>query len=85
MLDPRLTSNQVDAFCDQLKIFRIGYSWGGPVSLVVPYNLESVRSAWPTSLQKGHLVRFSTGFEAVDDLIADLSQALNQCLNFEGR
>jgi len=52
--------------------------------LVVPYNVESARSAWPTGLQKGHLVRFSTGFEAVHDLIADLSHSLHQCLNFEG-
>jgi cystathionine beta-lyase/cystathionine gamma-synthase len=27
------------------------------------------------------LVRFSTGFESADDLLADLSQAAARCLN----
>ncbi|HJW10995.1 MAG TPA: cystathionine beta-lyase, partial [Albitalea sp.] len=50
-----------------------GYSWAGPVSLVVPYDLASLRAqpAW-----RGALVRFSIGLEAVDDLIADCEQAL---------
>ena len=82
LLDAKYSQAQVDQFCDQLKLFRIGYSWGGPISLVVPYKLESVRSAWPHELKKGHLVRFSTGFEAATDLIADLSQSVAQCLKF---
>jgi cystathionine beta-lyase len=81
MLSPKLTQAQVDAFCDQLKLFRIGYSWGGPVSLVVPYDIASMRSNWPSHLKSGFLVRFSTGFESADDLVADLSQAVTACLN----
>jgi cystathionine beta-lyase len=81
MLSPKLTQTQVDAFCDTLKLFKIGYSWGGPVSLVVPYNIASMRSDWPAQLQPGFLVRFSTGFESADDLMADLSQAATHCLN----
>ena len=81
MLSPKLTQTQVDAFCDSLKLFKIGYSWGGPVSLVVPYNIASMRSDWPAHLQPGFLVRFSTGFESADDLMADLSQAATRCLN----
>jgi cystathionine beta-lyase len=81
MLSPKLTQTQVDAFCDSLKLFKIGYSWGGPVSLVVPYDIASMRSNWPTHLKQGYLVRFSAGFEAVNDLIADLSQAATRSLN----
>lgn len=81
MLSPKLTQAQVDAFCDTLKRFKIGYSWGGPVSLVVPYNIASMRSGWPSQLKPGFLVRFSTGFESADDLLADLSQAAARCLN----
>lgn len=81
MLSPELSQSQVDAFCDSLKLFRIGYSWGGPVSLVVPYNIASMRSNWPSHLKPGHLVRFSTGFESPDDLVADLQQAVAACLN----
>jgi cystathionine beta-lyase len=82
MLDPSLTQTQVDSFCDSLSLFKLGYSWGGPISLVVPYNISSMRSQWPSQLQKGHLVRFSTGFEDPQDLIHDLAQAAKQCLNF---
>ena len=69
----RYNTAQVDAFVDALTLFRIGTSWAGPVSLVVPYDLAPMRArpAW-----RGTVVRFSTGFEAVDDLIADSAQAL---------
>ena len=73
VFDERFSGAQVDAFVDALKLFKIGYSWAGPVSLVVPYDLKMLRAkpAWP-----GTLVRFSMGLEAVDDLIADAEQAL---------
>ena len=73
----RYTTAQVDAFCDALQLFKLGYSWGGPVSLVVPYDIPSMRSArLGTWTEKGTLVRFSVGLEAVPDLQADLTQAL---------
>ena len=73
MFDPRFSAPQVDAFVDALQLFRIGFSWAGPISLVVPYDLKTIRKkpAW-----RGTLVRFSVGLEAVDDLIADSMQAL---------
>ena len=74
LLDPALTVAQVDAFVDALRLFKIGYSWGGPVSLVVPYDLDGMRT--DRSALPGHLVRFSIGLEAVPDLQADLAQAL---------
>lgn len=76
ILDQRFTQAQTDAFCDALKLFHIGYSWGGPISLVVPYELETMRSGWPAHLLPGTLVRFSIGLEDVADLQADLAQAL---------
>lgn len=74
MFDAQFTREQIDRFVDALTLFRIGYSWGGPMSLVVPYDLDSMRSG--TARMPGHLVRFSIGLEAVDDLRADLAQAL---------
>lgn len=76
VVDARYSQDQVDAFCDALKLFRLGYSWGGPISLVVPYELESMRTAWPKHLARGTLVRFSVGLEALVDLQADIAQAL---------
>ena len=76
LLDPRYSPAQVDAFCDGLRLFRLGYSWGGPVSLVVPYELANMRSLPSQQLQPGHLVRFSTGLESPQALIEDLEAAL---------
>ncbi len=77
ILRAKFTPGQVDAFCDALKLFKLGFSWGGPMSLVVPYDLASMRIAWPAYLARGTLVRFSIGLEAVTDLQADLAQALD--------
>lgn len=74
LLRSSLSQAQVDAFVDALRLFKIGYSWGGPVSLVVPYDLGAMRA--DRSALPGHLVRFSIGLEAVADLQADLAQAL---------
>ena len=73
VFDERWSSAQVDAFVDALALYKIGSSWGGPMSLVVAYDLASMRqrAGW-----KGTLVRFSIGLENVDDLIADAKQAL---------
>jgi len=77
LLDARYSRSDVHAFCDALRLFRIGYSWGGPVSLVVPYDISTMRDAsvshWP---HKGHLVRLCIGLEAVEDLRLDLVDAL---------
>lgn len=73
VFDPRFSAAQVDRFVDALKLFRIGYSWAGPVSLVVPYELGEDRTR---RVAAGVVVRFSMGLEDVDDLIADCEQAL---------
>ena len=74
ILDPALPAARIDAFCESLKLFKLGYSWAGPVSLAVPYDLKALRGA--AARHDGHLVRLSIGLEAADDLIADLDQAL---------
>jgi cysteine-S-conjugate beta-lyase len=77
VLHERYSSAQVDAFVDALQLFKIGYSWGGHLSLVVPYDISSMRNPkiahWP---YLGGLVRFSIGFESAADLQADLVQAV---------
>lgn len=73
-MQPRYTSAQVDAFIDALRLFRIGWSWAGPVSLVAPYEARRMRQL-PTPYQ-GTLVRLCIGLEGVGDLIRDLERAL---------
>ena len=71
---PAISQAQVDLFCDSLQLFKLGYSWAGPMSLCAPYDVPSIRRVpWP---HRGGLVRFSVGLESVADLQADLSQAL---------
>ena len=76
VFDSQFTSLEIDRFCDSLRLFKLGYSWAGPMSLCVPYDMPTLRSvvAWPHA---GVLVRFSIGLEAVEDLKADLLQALS--------
>jgi cystathionine beta-lyase len=77
---PDYSRQQVDAFCDALQLFKLGYSWAGPMSLVVPYNLASMRPGWPARIHPGTLVRFSIGLESAADLKDDLAQALSAAL-----
>lgn len=78
LVDVRHSQEQVDAFCDGLRLFKLGYSWGGPMSLVVPYDLARMRSRPAAHLKPGTLVRFSIGLEAVEDLRQDLLQSLQR-------
>jgi len=59
------------AFLDGLKLFGMGYSWGGFESLVVRARVEAARTAVPWRAE-GPLVRFHVGLEDVADLLADL-------------
>jgi cystathionine beta-lyase len=66
---------QVDAFVEGLQLFGIGFSWAGPMSLAVPYDLTHSRNL-NLPFKKGRLVRFAIGLEAEADLRADIEQSL---------
>lgn len=68
----------VRKFCDSLNLFKLGFSWGGPVSLVMLYKLREMRTLENTHLQQGLLVRFCIGLEHPEDLIQDIQNALKQ-------
>lgn len=72
--DPAIAADAVDAFVDGLHRFRIGWSWGGPVSLAVPYQASRLRQLGTP--YEGVLVRLSIGLEDPDDLLADLAAGL---------
>ena len=80
IVDERYSQQQVDAFCDSLRCFKIGYSWGGPISLVMPYERSGLRSLPTPHLRPGKLVRLAIGLEAASDLQQDLQQALEHAL-----
>jgi cystathionine beta-lyase len=70
-----LSGAAVNRFINDLTLFKIGYSWGGVTSLVIPGARESTRSDYAYDHR---LVRLSIGLEDPRDLIADLQRALNR-------
>ena len=76
VIDERFDQAAVDRFCDSLCLFKLGYSWGGPVSLVVPYELPEMRSRATPHITPGTVVRFAIGLEDAADLQVDLAQAM---------
>ncbi|WP_344697961.1 cystathionine beta-lyase [Sphingomonas limnosediminicola] len=60
------------AFIDRLKLFGIGYSWGGYESLALP--VRANRTATKTPAER--LVRLHIGLEDPHDLIEDLERSL---------
>ncbi len=69
-------------FLDDLKLFGMGYSWGGYESLVIPFNPTSYRTATKWTFA-GHALRFHIGLEDIEDLKADLSAGFDR-LNAAG-
>ena len=65
------------ALVDSLQHFGIGFSWGGYESLVVPVNIAPIRTVTKVPYA-GAMLRLSIGLEHPDDLIADLSRALDR-------
>lgn len=63
---------RIHAFVDRLKLFRIGYSWGGVTSLVA---LPDLAESPNVEAYGDRLLRLSIGLEGTDDLIADLAAA----------
>jgi cystathionine beta-lyase len=74
VFDERYSEAQTDRFIDSLKLFKIGFSWGGAHSLCIPYRIQTMRRQWKGA---GQLVRFNIGLEDPADLIADIEQALS--------
>jgi cystathionine beta-lyase len=72
---PGPTQQQVHTFIDALKLFQVGYSWGGVASLAVGYKIGRVHGRPPYDHR---IVRLNIGLEATDDLIHDLEQALSK-------
>ena len=66
----------VDALLDALKLFGMGFSWGGFESLVIPFDCDGYRTAtkWAPG---GPTLRLHIGLENVDDLKADLERGFS--------
>ncbi|MBL4839096.1 MAG: cystathionine beta-lyase [Kordiimonadaceae bacterium] len=65
------------ALVDDMKLFKMGFSWGGFESLILPSNPASARTAVPWQ-SVGPVIRLHIGLENTDDLIADLQAGLER-------
>ena len=63
----------VDALLNAVKLFGMGYSWGGFESLIIPFDCAPYRTAtrWAPG---GPALRLHIGLENVDDLKGDLER-----------
>lgn len=73
LFSPRYSAEQVNAFVDRLKLFKIGWSWGGVSSLVMAYpEMKRLGDKY-----RGRIVRLNIGLEEPADLIGDLEASLH--------
>ena len=63
------------AMLNGMRLFGMGWSWGGYESLIVPAHIH--RTATPFDA-KGHVIRIHAGLEHADDLLADLDEGLDR-------
>lgn len=68
---------RVAAMLDHMRLFRMGFSWGGFESLIIPIQPQLARTA--TSWQAaGPCLRLHIGLEDVGDLLSDLADGLSR-------
>lgn len=67
-LDP-CSEEQLAAMLDNMRLFGMGYSWGGFESLIVPCEITRTTTRFETD---GQMLRLNIGLEHIDDLKADL-------------
>jgi cysteine-S-conjugate beta-lyase len=74
----------VDSLLDGLKLFSMGYSWGGYESLMMQNDINSVRDVklWQYGDGYGQTLRIHAGLEDVGDLIRDIEAGLARLNSF---
>jgi cystathionine beta-lyase len=71
-----MSRSQLSVLFQKLQLFGIGLSWGGYESLALLVDPAPTRSSSAAGFD-GPLLRIHAGLECVDDLIADMCQALD--------
>ena len=73
ILKKKYSNNKIEKFFNKLKIFKLGYSWGGFDSLITfpPLSKREFKNK-----NTGTLIRLYCGLEDIDDQIKDIKIAL---------
>ena len=72
-----VAKDRIAAMLDHMRLFKMGWSWGGFESLIIPIYPERIRTAtrWDAG---GPCLRLHVGLEDADDLIEDLADGLSR-------
>ena len=72
VLKDEFTKNDLRHMVENMKVFRLGYSWGGYESLITLVNPSKIRTVttWP---YEGFVLRLQIGMEDLSDLEKDLN------------
>ncbi len=73
-----VAKNALDAMLDGYDHFKLGFSWGGFESLVIPTTGHAVVRTATDWSPAGPSLRFHAGLEDVDDLLADLEKGFER-------
>ncbi len=65
---------KIELFLDKLSLFKIGFSWGGYESLILPLN--NLKPSKKLATNSNYWFRIHIGLEDVNDLINDLERAI---------
>jgi cystathionine beta-lyase/cystathionine gamma-synthase len=80
-------SINIPAFCNSLELFRLGVSWGGYESLVMPAEVSINQAGSPSAAidfgVSSRLIRLFVGLEDPEDLWQELHAALASALSTE--
>lgn len=71
ILHPHYSAASIQQMVEKLHLFKLGFSWGGFESLIMPQDPNREFSRLP----KGQLLRLTIGLENPDDLMNDLEKA----------
>jgi len=77
VLNKKYQDQDLEKFFDDMKIFSMGYSWGGFESLATPVRIQKDRKSSLEELENT-IVRIHVGLEDTEDLIADLDSAFKR-------
>lgn len=77
ILDKKYSFEQVSNMVDNMEIFRIGASWGGFESLVMPFDPTPIRTAAKWTEERS-CVRLYIGLEDEGDLLKDIEDGLKR-------
>jgi cystathionine beta-lyase len=77
ILRPGFTREDLARMLDAMRIFGMGYSWGGFESLIIPFDCRTYRTATVWRAQ-GLCLRVQVGLEDLEDVRADLRAGLDR-------